>query len=103
MRGKYKLTRVGRLAVVYGTVNDIQIGRAGATMTQVARSMGLQPSSYVQGLLVELETEGVIRHKNYVRENGGLRREWFIATPEEKERRINDAREHSTRITLEDA
>lgn len=76
--GAYKLTRKGRLAIAYGAVNEIQEGRVGATMTQVARYMGLSPSTYVMNLLQELREEGIIYFMWDDRSNGKSVRSWYI-------------------------
>ena len=81
-RCRYKLTRKGRLAVVYGAVNEIQEGLVGATMTQIARYMSMKPSTYVMNCLKELEACGVVYHAVEESRNGVLVREWFIVRPE---------------------
>lgn len=83
----YRLTRSGRLAVVYGVVSEIQFGDIGATMTQVSRMMNLRPSTYVMDCLKELEDGGVVRQVVKNRKCGGITREWFIVRPSEVEER----------------
>lgn len=85
IRGCYRLTRRGRLAVCYGAVNEIQstaskhVGlEVGATMTQVARFMGLKPSTYVRELLSELVEEGILLEQVFERDTRGIVREYFI-------------------------
>lgn len=86
---QYRLTRKGRLAVVYGAVNEIQNGAVGATMTQVARYMKIEPSTYVMNLLQELRKEGVIYFMWDTRLDGKNVREWFIRPPSGKLRTAN--------------
>lgn len=80
----YKLTRRGRVAVVYGAVNDIQNGLIGATMTQVARHMGLSPSTYVMDCLKELATDGALRCVLHKHAEDIIFLEWFTSPPEKE-------------------
>lgn len=81
---RYRIPRKGRVSVVYGVVSDLDIIGAGVTMTQVARAMGLQPSTYVMNILWELFHEGDVRYRITELRNGGIVRLWRITRPEEK-------------------
>ena len=78
---RYKLTKKGRAAVVYGAVNVIQNGLVGATMTQVARYMRLQPSTYITDILKELVVDGALTCIEHKHPEGIIYREWFVAVP----------------------
>ncbi len=102
-RANYKLTRKGRLAVCWSAVNDIQNGPIGATMTQVARHMRLQPSTYVMDLLNELERASAVYHLTYELTNGSTAKMWYITPPPEETKENTDGIRQAARNVPRDA
>lgn len=75
-----RMSRKGRVQIVFGEVGYLDRFGLGVSMTTVARAMGLQPSTYIRNILWELWRAGDLCYKERKRKNGGIVRMWSTNT-----------------------
>jgi len=80
---RYRVSKEGRVNIIYGMVSTLQNGKVGTTMPKVARAMGLVPSTYVANLLWVLYNENAVTFTVVARKCGGYVRLWRILRPGE--------------------
>ena len=76
-----RIARKGRAEIIYGLVAEMDTGGVGVTMTQIARAMGLKPSSYIMGLLWDLHNSGDVFYRISELRNGCIVRMWRVTKP----------------------
>ncbi|MCK5613841.1 hypothetical protein KAR91_68890 [Candidatus Pacearchaeota archaeon] len=80
-----RLSRQGRRREVLRVVKRLTVVHGYATMTQVARVMGMKPSTYINNLLRDLWEVHSVDCEVVSRSNGGIVRHWNAVGVEMRE------------------